>query len=500
MTAGPDDKPHRSVRLIETKGCDYSYTALSYCWGKVAGPWLTKPDTVQQHLRGIEFGSLPSTIKDCIHITAALGVSHVWIDALCIIQGSASDWELESAKMGGIYRGAILTIAASRSTSSDEGCFSRKKTSKDPFAGYNCVESRLKNGETSRLYFEPMIGVTSSYVEPALFDSEVYDSPLSQRAWAYQERVLSRRMLYFGETQLHWECDHCRLSQDNSLQEQKQLTRMSLNLKEPMDTKDVILRWYWNAVEMYSKGRLTNPTDRLVAISAVAKATYLNRHVKYFAGLWQDCILEGLCWARYSSGRKNQAIRCPSWSWASQQSAVRYQGLWEKPSFHGDNHGRTDMFKILDVQVVPSERNPFGDVHSGSITCLARLAAGTVMPEQFGLNSPCKNFTFTFKYSLPVSQQSLLISEKRGQRIWHGLAVMDDDEPRFQNVDIALVKSRDREEKSWILLLLEKIEKKEHVYRRVGLGVLDEEYRFRGDKHRKPNFERDWTEQVITIV
>lgn len=501
VTAGPDDKPRYSVRLIKTEGRDYIYTALSYCWGEAAGPWLTSHDTIQQHLRGIDFGSLPATIKDCVHITATLGVSHVWIDALCIIQSSASDWELESAKMGGIYKGALLTIAASRSARSDDGCFSRKRTFKDPFAGYTCVESQLKNGETSRLFFEPMPGAKSFHVSPALFDREVYSSPLSQRAWAYQERVLSRRMLYFGETQLHWECDHCRLSQDNSLHEQEQLTRMSLNFKEPMDTRDIISRWYEHAVEMYSMGRLTNPTDRLVAISAVAKATYLNRHVKYVAGLWKDCILEGLCWARYSSGRKNQAIRCPSWSWASQQSAVRYRQLWKDPLSDGDDHGRAEMLKILDVQVAPSEMNPFGDVHSGSITCLARLAAGTVMPDGFGLHGPCVWLDFTFPRT--VVQQSLFISEKCGHRIWHGLAVMDDDEPRFQKVDVALVKSRDSEEKSWILLLIEKIDKKEHVYRRVGLGVLEEDYKFqkfRRDKHWKPNFERDWTEHVITIV
>ncbi|KAI8265546.1 hypothetical protein K4K58_011224 [Colletotrichum sp. SAR11_239] len=40
-----------------------------------------------------------------------LGVRYMWIDALCIIQDSPSDWEKEAARMADVYENAFLTIA-----------------------------------------------------------------------------------------------------------------------------------------------------------------------------------------------------------------------------------------------------------------------------------------------------------------------------------------------------------------------------------------------------
>lgn len=119
--------------------------------------------------------------------------------------------------MGGIYRGALLTIAATRSTSSSDGYFNRNKKSSqlNPLANFVRVDSRLSNGQTSRLYLEKIVANWDIIHFGDLFDSEVYHSPLSQRAWAYQEQVFSRRILYFADLQLYWECDQCRLSEDN---------------------------------------------------------------------------------------------------------------------------------------------------------------------------------------------------------------------------------------------------------------------------------------------
>lgn len=82
------------------------------------------------------------------------------------------------------------------------------------FSDYINVQGRLKDGSASNLYFERFI---NSVVElkTGRFGIDIQGSPLSQRAWTYQEQVLSSRILYFAESQLYWECDHCRLSEDN---------------------------------------------------------------------------------------------------------------------------------------------------------------------------------------------------------------------------------------------------------------------------------------------
>lgn len=98
----PDQSYRYSAKLI---GHDYTYIALSYCWGKTPDTaWMTKTDTVHQNMQDIDLKSLPATIRDCLWVATALGVHYVWVDSLCIIQDNISDWEIESAKMGGIYR------------------------------------------------------------------------------------------------------------------------------------------------------------------------------------------------------------------------------------------------------------------------------------------------------------------------------------------------------------------------------------------------------------
>ncbi|KAK0715889.1 hypothetical protein B0H67DRAFT_447179, partial [Lasiosphaeris hirsuta] len=43
--------------------------------------------------------ALPKTFKDAIRVTRYLGLDHLWIDSLCIIQDSAENWRAESGMM-----------------------------------------------------------------------------------------------------------------------------------------------------------------------------------------------------------------------------------------------------------------------------------------------------------------------------------------------------------------------------------------------------------------
>lgn len=197
------DARRSPIKLINTHGGIYPYAALSYCWGRIAGSWLTKTNTIEQYLREIERSNLPATIYDAVDVAAALGIGYLWVDALCIIQDSKEDWKVESAKMGGIYQGGLLTIAASKSASSYEGLFARSGLeSRTIFPDYITITSRLKNGSISSLYFSKSIN-TMLKLDTGRFGSKIEDSPLSQRAWTYQEQVLSNRTLYLAESQLY---------------------------------------------------------------------------------------------------------------------------------------------------------------------------------------------------------------------------------------------------------------------------------------------------------
>lgn len=81
------------VRLYETvTGQLDKYIALSYCWGK-CGNLVTTKATLKDRKEGIPWDSMPQTFRDAAEISRKLEIRYLWIDALCIIQDDASDWE-----------------------------------------------------------------------------------------------------------------------------------------------------------------------------------------------------------------------------------------------------------------------------------------------------------------------------------------------------------------------------------------------------------------------
>ncbi|KAI1497742.1 heterokaryon incompatibility protein-domain-containing protein [Biscogniauxia marginata] len=94
------------VRLVDVKGPGMPYAALSYCWGGNAAlhtSYITTQRTLDANRQRIMYSSLPKTLRDAITICRRLEIQYLWIDALCIIQDSPSDWQLEAIKMGPIY-------------------------------------------------------------------------------------------------------------------------------------------------------------------------------------------------------------------------------------------------------------------------------------------------------------------------------------------------------------------------------------------------------------
>ena len=68
---------------------------------------------MRERPRGIKLTQIPQTILDAIWITRLLGIKYLWVDSLCIIQDDAQDVTCEIDSMGGVYKGAAVTIADS---------------------------------------------------------------------------------------------------------------------------------------------------------------------------------------------------------------------------------------------------------------------------------------------------------------------------------------------------------------------------------------------------
>lgn len=81
----------REPRLYEPKE-PARYVTLSHCWGggRVA---MTTSANFPERCKAIPLHTLSKVFQEAIKVTREFGVRYIWIDSLCIIQDSSSDWE-----------------------------------------------------------------------------------------------------------------------------------------------------------------------------------------------------------------------------------------------------------------------------------------------------------------------------------------------------------------------------------------------------------------------
>lgn len=168
------------------------YAAVSYCWGGYEPKCKTTASTLSERQRCIPWHTLPRTFQDAIEFLRALEIPYLWIDSVCIVQDDTQDWIREAGKMYHVYGNSYVTLAAG---------------GPDSRAGFwNFGQNRevkqiatLRLGEKCwPLYRRISHGVYCHWGR----DGEYSDVPkgdwLFQRAWAYQERLLAPRVVYFA--------------------------------------------------------------------------------------------------------------------------------------------------------------------------------------------------------------------------------------------------------------------------------------------------------------
>jgi hypothetical protein len=291
-----------SPRLLETAGRRGHYAALSHCWGPPTHrPLMTTQSSLARHLASIPWNELPRLYQDAIIATRRLGLDYIWIDSLCIIQDSNVDWLSESQRMGDVYQHARLTIAASHAADSTQRCFITRPVSA-PAVELPCVSA---------------IGQAEGSIYACILSSDyVSISPesgaLASRAWATQEWLLSRRMIFYTAESLVWSCKTT--SQRETGASFHSTARNS--------------RWK-TLVEKYSARQLTNQTDRLVALEGIRNEFAKKRGDDvYCLGLWKNSMPDHLLWYCLQPGERNKSeLDLPSWTWASTLHGVRYLDL-----------------------------------------------------------------------------------------------------------------------------------------------------------------------------
>jgi len=370
--------------------------------------FTTTRETLAERYRNIPFSQLPKTFQDAVQIARALGFQYLWIDSLCIIQDDTTDWELESAKMAGIYEESCLTIAATASVDSKGGFFFNRWT-RQPWGRRSNIETfefqrTFGDGDRTvyvRQAFESgHFTIAGTPLYPKFFTNT---GPLLHRAWAYQERIMAPRVLHVNTDEMFWECKHCTLcecgylSWDRKQSDLEHLNRQGPLVARPSSTsksriaravdqatpiENVRLIWQ-HILKDYTTLALTKESDRLPAISGLASFLSQRFETRYLAGLWEDNLAVELSWQRERSTTqglcwRNTTSNMPSWSWAS---IVRSHSGADNINRH--NHIcnvlvfgeliQDPRLKILHADCKVIGTNPFGEVSGGTISISGAL-------------------------------------------------------------------------------------------------------------------------------
>ncbi|KAF1833342.1 HET-domain-containing protein [Decorospora gaudefroyi] len=367
-------KSSSPVRLIDTQGKKFQYAALSHCWGS-SPLFMTTKSNWAKLAANISFDALPPLFQDAIIITRQLGLRYIWIDSLCIIQDSLRDWELESSKMGSIYQNSYITISATNSGDSSARCLlERRKPVKIPYENTTGKEFALRARKI--LNHHPSHATHGGPAKPI--------GPLTSRAWALQEHVLSTRILHYTATELLFECKtsyRCECMPERRAYP----TTPSLIPKAVASKKTGAVWQAWQRiVEQYSSRNLTVATDKLPAISGVASKIRKATHSDYLGGLWMNNLASDLLWhanptAAPTSAHRTalDAWRAPAFSWASLDVPITYTILDDE-----ENDTFIPTVTLITCSSTPSGYNPLGTITDASFTLRGPTIPATLCSEQ----------------------------------------------------------------------------------------------------------------------
>ncbi|KAL1597267.1 hypothetical protein SLS60_008851 [Paraconiothyrium brasiliense] len=341
------------------------YLTLSHCWGAQPSSepqkdLRLKSNNIDNLSRSIPIEELGQLFQDALYVTLHLGYQYIWIDSLCIVQDQIDkdDWEYEAHRMADYYDNSVLTIMASAAKDGNDRLFPSQKLKSLPFPVVNFATPEMNKfarkravplttfwtgeqpaAETIRAHEQH----DEFYVVDLYSWSGLADGPLADRAWVLQEELSSKRILYFGNDQMYWECgmtasETWPVGFPKSMSTLVDGRRIRKNIQylaeadtesnpKDKDTARFYSSVWFQIIEEYTRRRLSFDSDRLPAIWGI-----MDRIGKYIEdrdihGFRASDLIRSLLWRENPLDARltNPDIgRAPSWSWASLNSQVSW--------------------------------------------------------------------------------------------------------------------------------------------------------------------------------
>ncbi|KAM5352928.1 hypothetical protein ACJ41O_005650 [Fusarium nematophilum] len=345
-TCGATETQHMPVSLFrllhiqERKVVDFhnirisqlKYAALSYVWGGNQRTTLQRSNYARLHSSGSLARQVSRTIEDSFHLTEALGVEYLWVDALCIIQDDDADKAVQISNMGNMYSNSLFTIIAAAGSGAEAGLPGVRvpRTARQKEVLVRATDSGLSMSLVTTL--RPLEHDFTHYTKETAWAS---------RGWTIQERILSRRVIMVLKEQILWACGQSHWAEERncetrlarvswfSLHESEYLLNSSVRNWHAFDDEDDQL-WYKlrHLVLDYTGRKLTVEGDALDAFSAILQQVKEKTGEHFLWGIPATRFELGMCWeaSQRGVGRRTclstlemttlkRLVPFPSWSW-----------------------------------------------------------------------------------------------------------------------------------------------------------------------------------------
>lgn len=388
--------------LVEKPMTEVRYIALSYVRGDTVIPTTTLANLKLRQTRMSLPTDLPATIQDAIAVVRRLDERFLWVDALCIVQDDLNSKHSDIRRMDAIYSHAVVTLIALSGSNADAGLPGVRPGSRypqhiecPPIGGIMADTPDWLVGRIDRIANEDPkqhefrlsprhIGTTLADIDELIrfvhpqnrnLDLEAPEtnrvrghmnwgmvahppslkhiisiSPWNSRAWTLQERLLSRRCLYFSHDYVYFQCNQETLSETGSSLltwtdvelcegnarefERTGVSNPLLHFRGPSATHTTKVEQhrtmrqrrdfdsYAELIEMYSRRQLSFQTDIINAVTGMLKVMHDHIGGDLIAGVPSQYLDLVMMWTPAEPLDRITPIgeganAFPTWSWAA---------------------------------------------------------------------------------------------------------------------------------------------------------------------------------------